>query len=198
MSGFLDLHLPKWLRVLITRSAAIVPTVAVALYFNAPSTQLPNAATLSVPAALPSHPFSSAIGHSAAASGSLAAGDSLVQAGLSRSLSSSPLHTLTSPAAILYQLLNATHSAPATLQHPHESLTISHSLSSPLSPLPPLSSPSALDSLNEWLNVLQSVQLPFAVVPLLAIAASPRVMGPFALKGKRYVSEHVAACLLIL
>lgn len=34
-----------------------------------------------------------------------------------------------------------------------------------------------LDALNQWLNLLQSVQLPFALVPLLALNASYRVMG---------------------
>merc|ERR1712032_556980 len=34
-----------------------------------------------------------------------------------------------------------------------------------------------LDQLNEYLNVLQSLVLPFAVVPLLTFAGSPAVMG---------------------
>ncbi|KAL3160417.1 hypothetical protein ABBQ32_010741 [Trebouxia sp. C0010 RCD-2024] len=35
-----------------------------------------------------------------------------------------------------------------------------------------------LDSLNEWINVLQSVQLPFALIPVLAMTSSERIMGP--------------------
>ncbi|KAI3802435.1 hypothetical protein L1987_30567 [Smallanthus sonchifolius] len=34
MGGFLNLRLKKWLRALITRSCAIVPTMIVALVFN--------------------------------------------------------------------------------------------------------------------------------------------------------------------
>lgn len=34
-----------------------------------------------------------------------------------------------------------------------------------------------LDSLNEWINVLQSVQLPFALIPVLAMTSSERIMG---------------------
>ncbi|KAI5069664.1 hypothetical protein GOP47_0015965 [Adiantum capillus-veneris] len=36
-----------------------------------------------------------------------------------------------------------------------------------------------LDLLNEWLNVLQSVQLPFALIPLLCIVSKEQVMGVF-------------------
>merc|ERR1712129_149063 len=42
-----------------------------------------------------------------------------------------------------------------------------------------------LDSLNEWLNVQQSVQLPFALLPLMFFNCNPRVMGEFAL-GKKW------------
>merc|ERR1712032_706153 len=38
-----------------------------------------------------------------------------------------------------------------------------------------------LDELDEWLNVQQSVQLPFALLPLLFFNCNPRVMGDFAL-----------------
>eukprot|EP00878_Enallax_costatus_P009171 GHUV01009586.1.p1 GENE.GHUV01009586.1~~GHUV01009586.1.p1 ORF type:complete len:419 (+),score=81.59 GHUV01009586.1:440-1696(+) len=38
----------------------------------------------------------------------------------------------------------------------------------------------ALDSLNQWLNLLQSVQLPFALIPVLAFNASKALMGKFA------------------
>ena len=36
-----------------------------------------------------------------------------------------------------------------------------------------------LDRLNEWLNVLQSVQLPFALIPLLSIVSKEHIMGVF-------------------
>ncbi|GJP48253.1 hypothetical protein CLOM_g7553 [Closterium sp. NIES-68] len=56
---------------------------------------------------------------------------------------------------------------------------------------------SSLDSLNEWLNVLQSVQLPFAIIPLLAIATSPHVMGRYAIKGAVKVLAWASAALVI-
>lgn len=75
MGGFLNLRLKKWLRALITRSCAIVPTIIVALIFNR--------------------------------------------------------------------------------------------------------SEASLDVLNEWLNVLQSVQIPFALIPLLTLVAKEQLMGTF-------------------
>lgn len=36
-----------------------------------------------------------------------------------------------------------------------------------------------LDVLNEWLNVLQSVQIPFALIPLLYLVSQERIMGSF-------------------
>lgn len=36
-----------------------------------------------------------------------------------------------------------------------------------------------LDVLNEWLNVLQSIQIPFALIPLLFLVSSERIMGSF-------------------
>eukprot|EP00947_MAST-08B_sp_MAST-8B-sp1_P001139 g1139.t1 len=42
---------------------------------------------------------------------------------------------------------------------------------------------SAGDSLDEWLNILQSVQLPFALLPVLHFTNSERVMGRFANRG---------------
>ncbi|CAK9264505.1 unnamed protein product [Sphagnum jensenii] len=75
MAGFLDMRVKKWIRVLVTRLVAIVPTVAVALLFD--------------------------------------------------------------------------------------------------------SSENELDQLSEWLNVLQSIQLPFALIPLLCLVSNVRVMGDF-------------------
>lgn len=74
MGGFLNLRLKKWLRALITRSCAIVPTMIVALVFDTEET---------------------------------------------------------------------------------------------------------LDVLNEWLNVLQSIQIPFALIPLLYLVSRERIMGSF-------------------
>ncbi|XP_044475831.1 metal transporter Nramp2-like [Mangifera indica] len=75
MGGFLNLRVKKWLRALITRSCAIVPTIIVALIFN--------------------------------------------------------------------------------------------------------TSESSLDILNEWLNVLQSIQIPFALIPLLTLVSKEQIMGVF-------------------
>ncbi|KAL5559131.1 hypothetical protein UlMin_035342 [Ulmus minor] len=75
MGGFLNLRLKKWMRALITRSFAIVPTIVVAIIFN--------------------------------------------------------------------------------------------------------TSEASLDILNEWLNVLQSIQIPFALIPLLTLVTKEQVMGVF-------------------
>lgn len=50
----------------------------------------------------------------------------------------------------------------------------------------------AADDLDEWLNVLQSIQLPFALVPLLHFTSSRRYMGKF--KNQNWVT---ACCWLI-
>jgi Mn2+/Fe2+ NRAMP family transporter len=39
--------------------------------------------------------------------------------------------------------------------------------------------PDAADQLGEWLNVLQSIQLPFALLPILHFTSSRRLMGQF-------------------
>ncbi|PON91062.1 NRAMP-like metal transporter [Trema orientale] len=75
MGGFLNLRLKKWMRALITRSFAIIPTIVVAVIFN--------------------------------------------------------------------------------------------------------TSEASLDILNEWLNVLQSIQIPFALIPLLTLVTKEQVMGVF-------------------
>jgi NRAMP (natural resistance-associated macrophage protein)-like metal ion transporter len=36
-----------------------------------------------------------------------------------------------------------------------------------------------LDVLNEWLNVLQSIQIPFALIPLLCLVSKEQIMGTF-------------------
>jgi len=43
------------------------------------------------------------------------------------------------------------------------------------------------DQMDEWLNVLQSMVLPFAVLPLLKFTSDPRLMGAFANGPKRQV-----------
>ncbi|VAI02527.1 unnamed protein product [Triticum turgidum subsp. durum] len=85
MDGFLNWRLKKWMRAMITRSFAIVPTIVVALYFNA--------------------------------------------------------------------------------------------------------SESALDVLNEWLNVLQSVQIPFSLIPLITLVSKEQVMGVFKIGLTTQVSD---------
>ncbi|XP_022868240.1 metal transporter Nramp2-like [Olea europaea var. sylvestris] len=40
-------------------------------------------------------------------------------------------------------------------------------------------SEASLDILNEWLNVLQSIQIPFALIPLLTLVSKEQVMGVF-------------------
>ena len=41
--------------------------------------------------------------------------------------------------------------------------------------------PSTLTSMDNYLNILQSVQLPFALVPLIKFVGSTKIMGDFAL-----------------
>ncbi|KAI3937769.1 hypothetical protein MKW92_025393 [Papaver armeniacum] len=90
MGGFLNLRLKKWLRALITRSCAIIPTVIVSLIFNR--------------------------------------------------------------------------------------------------------SESSLDVLNEWLNVLQSVQIPFALIPLLYLVSKEKIMGTFKIGPSIKVSNGSMDC----
>jgi natural resistance-associated macrophage protein len=95
MGGFLNLRLKKWVRALITRSFAIVPTIVVALFFD--------------------------------------------------------------------------------------------------------TSDSALDVLNEWLNVLQSIQIPFALIPLITLVSKEKVMGVFKIGPNTQVSNHeFGYCLAFL
>eukprot|EP00051_Salpingoeca_urceolata_P011761 m.146135 g.146135 ORF g.146135 m.146135 type:complete len:527 (+) comp17241_c0_seq1:275-1855(+) len=42
-----------------------------------------------------------------------------------------------------------------------------------------LASPSILNTMNEWLNVLQSIQLPFALIPVMHLTSIVGLMGPF-------------------
>lgn len=47
-----------------------------------------------------------------------------------------------------------------------------------------------LDVLNQWLNILQSLQLPFALVPVILLSSSYAIMGTFA------NNKKVIACYL--
>ncbi|KAI3922378.1 hypothetical protein MKX01_006067 [Papaver californicum] len=94
MGGFLNLRLKKWLRALITRSCAIIPTIVVALIFNR--------------------------------------------------------------------------------------------------------SEDSLDVLNQWLNVLQSVQIPFAVIPLLYLVSKEQIMGTFKIGPKTKMAAWIVAALVMM
>ncbi|TVU46184.1 hypothetical protein EJB05_05703, partial [Eragrostis curvula] len=89
MGGFLNWRLKKWIRALITRSFAIVPTIIVSLYFNA--------------------------------------------------------------------------------------------------------SDSALDVLNVWLNVVQSVQIPFSLIPLIAMVSNEQVMGMYTIGPRMKIASWIVA-----
>ncbi|XLR05147.1 hypothetical protein S83_071345 [Arachis hypogaea] len=40
-------------------------------------------------------------------------------------------------------------------------------------------SESSLDTMNEWLNMVQSIQIPFVLIPLLTLVSKEEVMGTF-------------------
>lgn len=48
----------------------------------------------------------------------------------------------------------------------------------------------SLDVLNEWLNVLQSIQIPFALIPLITLVSKEKVMGVFKIGRNTQVSRH--------
>lgn len=50
-------------------------------------------------------------------------------------------------------------------------------------------SESTLDVLNEWLNVLQSIQIPFAVIPLIYLVSKEELMGVFTISRTVKVSS---------
>ncbi|KAI8028968.1 Metal transporter Nramp3 [Camellia lanceoleosa] len=61
------------------------------------------------------------------------------------------------------------------------------------------SSDDSLDVLNEWLNVLQSVQIPFALIPLLCLVSNEEIMGVFKIgTALKMVSWLVAALLMLI
>jgi hypothetical protein len=60
------------------------------------------------------------------------------------------------------------------------------------------SSSTALDELNQWLNLLQSVQLPFALIPVLAFNASEALMGKKFANSGLMVAVTVLISLLVM
>ncbi|CAD6267277.1 unnamed protein product [Miscanthus lutarioriparius] len=58
-------------------------------------------------------------------------------------------------------------------------------------------SDSALDVLNEWLNVLQSIQIPFALIPLITLVSKEHVMGVFKIGPNTQAVTWTVATLLI-
>lgn len=59
------------------------------------------------------------------------------------------------------------------------------------------SSENELDNLSEWLNVLQSIQLPFALIPLLCLVSNTRVMGVFVISNITKVIAWSVAVLVM-
>ncbi|KAI4388637.1 hypothetical protein MLD38_000949 [Melastoma candidum] len=59
-------------------------------------------------------------------------------------------------------------------------------------------SESSLDVLNEWLNVLQSMQIPFALIPLLTLVSSEKVMGVFKIGPYLQRAAWAVAALVIV
>ncbi|KAL5753080.1 hypothetical protein ACOSP7_023251 [Xanthoceras sorbifolium] len=61
------------------------------------------------------------------------------------------------------------------------------------------SSEDTLDVLNEWLNVLQSIQIPFALIPLLCLVSKEQIMGTFKIGSiLQMVSWLVAALVIVI
>jgi len=59
-------------------------------------------------------------------------------------------------------------------------------------------SDSALDVLNEWLNVLQSIQIPFSLIPLVTLVSKEEVMGPFKIGPRTKIASWAAASVPIV
>lgn len=55
-----------------------------------------------------------------------------------------------------------------------------------------------LDVLNEWLNVLQSVQIPFALIPLLCLVSKEEIMGVFKIGPVLKTASWLVAALVIV
>ena len=52
-------------------------------------------------------------------------------------------------------------------------------------------------NLGEWLNVAQSIMLPFALLPLLRFVCNKRIMGKFASTGK-YIAGCAAVAVILM
>ncbi|KAB1214858.1 Metal transporter Nramp3 [Morella rubra] len=55
-----------------------------------------------------------------------------------------------------------------------------------------------LDVLNEWLNVLQSIQIPFALIPLLCLVSKEQIMGTFRIGPVLKMASWLVAALVIV
>ncbi|GAB4846931.1 Natural resistance-associated macrophage protein 2 [Ancistrocladus abbreviatus] len=56
-----------------------------------------------------------------------------------------------------------------------------------------------LDVANEWLNILQSVQIPYALIPLLCLVSKEEIMGVFKIGLiLKMVSWLVAALVIVI
>ncbi|KAE7999676.1 hypothetical protein FH972_004082 [Carpinus fangiana] len=55
-----------------------------------------------------------------------------------------------------------------------------------------------LDVLNEWLNVLQSIQIPFALIPLLCLVSKEQIMGTFKIGPVLKMVAWLVAALVIV
>ncbi|KAL0733725.1 hypothetical protein Bca4012_009935 [Brassica carinata] len=60
------------------------------------------------------------------------------------------------------------------------------------------SSEAKLDVLNEWLNVLQSIQIPFALIPLLFLVSKEQIMGSFKIGPLYQTVAWLVAALVIM
>ncbi|KAK7252793.1 hypothetical protein RIF29_37003 [Crotalaria pallida] len=56
----------------------------------------------------------------------------------------------------------------------------------------------SLDVLNEWLNILQSVQIPFALIPLLCLVSKEQIMGTFKIGPVLKIISWLVAALVIV
>lgn len=54
-----------------------------------------------------------------------------------------------------------------------------------------------MDTMNEWLNVQQSIQLPFALTPLLVFSCNKRIMGDFALTGWKEILMWIISLAIV-
>ncbi|CAH8346969.1 unnamed protein product [Eruca vesicaria subsp. sativa] len=56
----------------------------------------------------------------------------------------------------------------------------------------------SVDVLNEWLNVLQSIQIPFALIPLLCLVSKEQIMGSFKIGPLYQTTAWLVAALVIM